>query len=340
MGQEIGHVLNVYDQANRTLKVLSQSEKGINALLAANGITQAATGRDLFGKQLTKDEQRNSLLQGMFMMNLFTRKLAISPEQKAIVHEQGQAFKEHVSKVLHRASESVGSSKWKPAMAGVPDDFAKISDDAADIAKTHSMAKVDEVGKTGDKNIIEGNKGKGEVIGKVSRTNVEIRSQVLKNLENSKKIREASRYQLSGPTDQYVKLSNKNLKRILEYRGLDSKTVGCFADSFDGGVYAKWGNEGESMVITESKLGDASGIFVTRESAGLTPAERINKLALPPNNTAVVERNVQLANDQLLLEGKVAAQPEWALIADDGIERDGGAWQVVTNGGRWNNAIK
>jgi hypothetical protein len=76
------------------------------------------------------------------MMNLFTRKLAISPAQKAIVHEQGQAFKEHVSKVLHRASESVGSSKWKPAMAGVPNDFTKMSNGAEDIAKTHRMVKV------------------------------------------------------------------------------------------------------------------------------------------------------------------------------------------------------
>jgi Uncharacterized conserved protein len=113
-----GYALSVYDQASRTVKVLSQSEKGINALLAANGITQAATGRDLFGKQLTKDEQKNSLLQGMFMMNLFTRKLAISPAQKAIVHEQGQAFKEHVTKIVQNARGAVGSSKWKPAMAG------------------------------------------------------------------------------------------------------------------------------------------------------------------------------------------------------------------------------
>ncbi|QAA21802.1 hypothetical protein [Sporolactobacillus terrae] len=51
-----GKALNANEQANRTLKVLSQSEKGINALFAANGITQAATGRDLFGKQLTKEE--------------------------------------------------------------------------------------------------------------------------------------------------------------------------------------------------------------------------------------------------------------------------------------------
>ncbi|MET1250220.1 T7SS effector LXG polymorphic toxin [Sporolactobacillus sp. STCC-11] len=145
-GMEVaGHALNAYDQASRTVKVLSQSEKGINALLAANGITQAATGRDLFGKQLTKDEQKNSLLQGVFMMNLFTRKLAISPAQKAIVHEQGQAFRGHVSKIVRDTKASVSANQWKPAMAGVPNDFTKMSNGAEDITKTHSMEKVDRV---------------------------------------------------------------------------------------------------------------------------------------------------------------------------------------------------
>ncbi|WP_353949238.1 T7SS effector LXG polymorphic toxin [Sporolactobacillus sp. Y61] len=149
--EAVGKALNTYDQANQTLKVLSQSEKGITALLAANGITQATTGRDLFGRQLTEDEQRSSLLQGVFMMNLFTRRLAISPEQKASVHEQSQAFKAHVAKIVHNAKASVSSNKWKPAMAGASDDLAKVSDDAEGIAKTLSATKVDRSGNIGEK---------------------------------------------------------------------------------------------------------------------------------------------------------------------------------------------
>ncbi|MCL1631247.1 T7SS effector LXG polymorphic toxin [Sporolactobacillus sp. CPB3-1] len=150
-----GHALNAYDQTSRTLKVLSQSEKGINALLAANGITQAATGKDLFGRQLTRDEQRNSLLQGVFMMNLFTRKLAISPEQKAIAHAQGQTFKDHVAKVVRDTKASVSSSQWKPAMDGVPNDFAKVSDDAEDIAESQRTVKSDGTGDIGEKSCTE-----------------------------------------------------------------------------------------------------------------------------------------------------------------------------------------
>jgi hypothetical protein len=89
------------------------------------------------------------------MMNLFTRKLAISPAQKAIVHEQGQAFKDHVTKIVHNASEAVGANKWKPAMAGVPDDFAKVSNGSEDIAKTHRSVKVDGSGNIGEKSVAD-----------------------------------------------------------------------------------------------------------------------------------------------------------------------------------------
>ena len=102
----------------------------------------------------------------------------------------------------------------------------------------------------------------------------------------------------------------------------------------DYDVSGSEGNLGEVFTITEASAGDASGIFVTRGSAGATLAERINNLALPPNNTALVESQMQLTRSQILLEGKVAAQPEWALIADDGISRTGGGWQGVTDGGK------
>ena len=127
----------------------------------------------------------------------------------------------------------------------------------------------------------------------------------------------SSDYNLIEP-DKYTELSESEMRIILSSRE---------------------GNLGEVFTITEASAGDASGIFVTRGSAGATPAERINNLALPPNNTALVESQMQLTQSQILLEGKVAAQPEWALIADDGISRTGGGWQVVTDGGKYTGAI-
>lgn len=138
----------------------------------------------------------------------------------------------------------------------------------------------------------------------------------------------------------YTKLSEVEVSQILSDRGLDNLAIRDMIDSFDGPIYARQGNPGEVFTITESSLGDASGVFVTRGSAGTTPADRINNLALPPNNTAVVERTVELTRTQLLLEGKVAGQGEWALIANDGILRTGGGWQVITDGGKYTGAIK
>ena len=148
----------------------------------------------------------------------------------------------------------------------------------------------------------------------------------------------SSDYNLIEP-DKYTELSESEMRIILSDRGLDDTAVQDMIDSFDGPIYSREGNLGEVFTITEASAGDASGIFVTRGSAGATLAERINNLALPPNNTALVESQMQLTRSQILLEGKVAAQPEWALIADDGISRTGGGWQVVTDGGKYTGAI-
>ena len=138
----------------------------------------------------------------------------------------------------------------------------------------------------------------------------------------------------------YTKLSESEVRKILSDRGLKDPAIQDMIDSFDGPIYARQGHPGDIFTVTESTPGDASGVFVTRGSAGATPADRINNLALPPNNTATVERTVELSRAQLLLEGRVAPQSEWALIADDGIPRIGGGWQIVTDGGKYSGAIK
>lgn len=136
----------------------------------------------------------------------------------------------------------------------------------------------------------------------------------------------------------YTKLSESEVRQILSDRGLDDSAIQDMIDSFDGPIYQ--GNMGDVFTITESSPGDASGVFVTRGSAGATATDRINNLALPPNNSAAVDRTVELSRAQLLLEGNVAPQSEWALIANDGILRTGGGWQVITDGGKYTGAIK
>ena len=168
--------------------------------------------------------------------------------------------------------------------------------------------------------------------------------QIYEYEQNQKKSNGAGSDSKSGIStidmSKYTELSNSEVVDILKTRGLDEGAINDLITSFDGPIYKRIGYEGEIFTITESKVGDASGVFVTRGSAGSTPTERINNLALPPNNSALIESQVELTRTQILLEGKVAPQREWALIANDGIPRSGGAWQVVTDGGKYSNAIR
>ncbi|HEY2901178.1 MAG TPA: DUF6531 domain-containing protein [Polyangia bacterium] len=131
-----------------------------------------------------------------------------------------------------------------------------------------------------------------------------------------------------------VPISRENARRLLQERGLSPAQAAELVNSFDGQILAGKGHAGDIFVITESKFGSASGVFVTRDFAGETSADRIRALALPPSNTAKAERLVELTRDQTLLEGRVAAQPQW------GADRTGVGWQTVTDGGRYTGAVK
>jgi RHS repeat-associated protein len=129
-------------------------------------------------------------------------------------------------------------------------------------------------------------------------------------------------------------IKNNSARNLLKARGLSKRQQQELVSSFDGQIYASHGHVGEQFIITESTAGAASGVFVTRCSAGATPAERRQKLALPPSNTAEVEGPISLTRNQMLLEGKVAPQPQW------GSDKTGGGWQVVTAGGKYTGAVK
>jgi RHS repeat-associated protein len=129
-------------------------------------------------------------------------------------------------------------------------------------------------------------------------------------------------------------ISRKNARRLLLDRGLTPKQASDIVNSFEGQIFAREGTIGEVFVITEAKPGAASAVFVTRDFAGATPNDRVRRLALPPTNSAEFEGLVELSRDQTLLEGRVAAQPQW------GADKTGGGWQTVTDGGRYTGAVR
>ena len=95
---------------------------------------------------------------------------------------------------------------------------------------------------------------------------------------------------------------------------------------------------GERFVTTHGTE-RSSGVFVSKESLGSTPAARINNGALPHTNTAEFETTVELGRNQDLIIGEIAPQSKFSMMDPVQQPRNGGAIQVVTDGGYQNGAV-
>ena len=128
--------------------------------------------------------------------------------------------------------------------------------------------------------------------------------------ENRRHI-DASRFQDKGQTSRSVQVTSHNFDKMMDQRGLTPEQTKQLKESFQPGtIEARHGKKGEAFVVTSGEK-NASGIFVSKESLGKTPEERINKGALPPSNNAHYETRVVLDRNQTLLSGKIAAQPDF-----------------------------
>ncbi|MEH6865475.1 T7SS effector LXG polymorphic toxin [Priestia megaterium] len=58
------HALDAYKSA-KSFKVLEQTEKGLYGLVAANGLGEYMTGRDMFGNKISEERRKESLLQAL-----------------------------------------------------------------------------------------------------------------------------------------------------------------------------------------------------------------------------------------------------------------------------------
>ncbi|WP_260285007.1 DNA/RNA non-specific endonuclease [Peribacillus aracenensis] len=58
------HALDAY-KTTKSFSLLQKTEYGIYGLLAANGLSEAVTGKDMFGNQLTEDQRQNGLLMAL-----------------------------------------------------------------------------------------------------------------------------------------------------------------------------------------------------------------------------------------------------------------------------------
>lgn len=151
---------------------------------------------------------------------------------------------------------------------------------------------------------------------------------------------QASRYSDTGLTDRTTKISSRNFTKMMKQRNLGEKAAKDLKDSFQPGTMeARHGKKGEAFVITHG-TDSASGVFVSSQSLGKTPAERINTGALPLSNSAEYETRVVLDRDQTVLTGKIAAQPDFAKQDPARRARAGGGVQTVTDDGFKSGAVR
>lgn len=145
---------------------------------------------------------------------------------------------------------------------------------------------------------------------------------------------EVKAQEVDSPNGKSISLSNNSARKLLQSRGATKQQAKEVVDSFEGQIKATQGKKGDTFTVTEtSSESPASGLFVTKGSAGKTPEERIEKLALPESNKALIENEVSLSRDQILLEGEVKSQVGNPGFSDNAT---GGGHQVITdafNGG-------
>jgi hypothetical protein len=236
---------------------------------------------------------------------------------------QRQQFFRGLGTVLAQPGQVTARNAWN-AWSAMSNEDRLINGAAALATLGASASKLSSADKLADAGLLarrEANIGNGSPLPQTA-----MRERVLANIAESQSARAASNMGGGLVTDA-VAIPDHTLRRLLQGRGLPSNVISEVRASFDGQVFARHGLQGDPLLITETATGRASGIYVTRGSAGATPDIRRQVLALPPSNSALVENPVFLARPQILLEGVVAPQPTFGPYAT------GGGWQVVTDGG-------
>lgn len=165
-----------------------------------------------------------------------------------------------------------------------------------------------------------------------------------------------------NPDNQRLtKMNSHNYDKLAQARGLSPEDSKDTKESFakwhpdskndpslrNNSVLARHANKGEKVRVAGNKPSEGSrpsGVYVAKGYPN-SPEKIVKDYALPSEdkekgisgNTAKEVANVELAKNQNILVGQVAPQRQWET---DGIPRNGGARQIVTDGGYRQGAIR
>lgn len=163
---------------------------------------------------------------------------------------------------------------------------------------------------------------------------------IRQNIENCHKNTAASRYQESGLTGEKAKLNHNGFNKLMAQRGISNEVRNDLRNSFSKGseMQVRHAHAGEQFVTTHG-IERSSGVFVSEQSLGITSSERIDRGALPHANSAEYETTVVLGKDQNLIYGEIAEQSKFSKMDPEQLPRNGGAIQIVTDGGYQSGAV-
>ncbi|PRS36071.1 transposase [Bacillus sp. RJGP41] len=297
------HALDAY-KTTKGFSLLQKTEYGIYGLLAANGLGEAATGKDMFGNQLTEEQRQNGLLMAL-----------------------GIGGVAGAAKVADKVASGTKFVPYSKEFAQKQVQYAKAT--ITDIARS---------GKTTLKNIGEGI-GKKEIPKRISMEQVSLaggptlpqvvmEKQTIKEAYQKFTVKDSKVEGVSGESiskgtgkiETFGKYSTNIDEKVKVIEKVDLPD--WISESFTDGIYRTVITE-ENITFYRTYGGGAkvNGAFVTTSPAGNRINAKINTALVPDwKNSRQYEAVIEVPKGQVLNIGRVEKQytKSGALLEGDG----------------------
>ncbi|CAH0159406.1 Putative ribonuclease YwqJ [Peribacillus simplex] len=297
------HALDAY-KTTKGFSLLQKTEYGIYGLLAANGLGEAATGKDMFGNQLTEEQRQNGLLMALGIGGVagaakVADKVASGtkfvPYSKEFAQKQVQYAKATITDIARS-----GKAKLK----NIGEELGK-----KEIPKRISMEQVSLAG--------------GPTLRQVVMEKQTIREAYQKFTVKDSKIEGVSGESISkgtGKVENFGKYSTIIDEKVKVIEKVDLPD--WISESFTDGNYRTVITE-ENITFYRTYGGGAkvNGAFVTTSPAGNRINAKINTALVPDwKNSRQYEAVIEVPKGQILNIGRVEKQytKSGALLEGDG----------------------
>ncbi|MFE4076708.1 ribonuclease YeeF family protein [Peribacillus sp. YIM B13477] len=297
------HALDAY-KTTKGFSLLQKTEYGIYGLLAANGLGEAATGKDMFGNQLTEEQRQNGLLMALGIGGVagaakVADKVASStkfvPYSKEFAQKQVQYAKTTITDIARSG---------KNTLKNIGEQIGK-----KEIPKRISMEQVSLAG--------------GQTLRQVMMEKQTIKEAYQKFTVKDSKVEGVSGESIpkgTGKVETFGKYSTNIDEKVKVIEKVDLPD--WISESFTDGIYRTVITE-ENITFYRTYGGGAkvNGAFVTTSPAGNRINAKINTALVPDwKNSRQYEAVIEVPKGQVLNIGRVEKQytKSGALLEGDG----------------------